>query len=144
MINGVSSLFLMSILLFVNTACNRSIEKVQLEFAEIESPAFVQLPVIPWTAEHDRSWTNEAALLSISSDSIKLSATAWAAVSPENILFKVVVNEPHHANNETGISTYNGSSIQIGIDVRGDGVGDLPRDAVYVGPDDGTIGPWCQ
>jgi len=136
----VSSLFLISFLLFANTGCNRNNEKVQLEFSEIESSAIdVQLPVIPWTADSDRSWSNEPALLSISSDSIKLSATAWAALSPGNILFKVVVNEPHHANNETGISTYNGSSIQIGLDVRGDGVGDLSCDAVYVGPDDGTI-----
>ncbi|MCK4746767.1 MAG: hypothetical protein KAT15_07030, partial [Bacteroidales bacterium] len=135
-----SSLFLISFLLFTNTTCNRANEKIKFEFTEIESRAAdEQLPVIPWTDDNDKSWTRGPALFSVKNDSIKISASTWAAVSPENILFRVVVNEPHHANSETGIKIYNGSSIQLGIDVRGDGVGDLPSDAQYVGPDDGSI-----
>ncbi len=136
----VSSLFLISVLLVAITSCNRSSEKVQLEFTEIESLDIdKQLPVLTWTDENSESWKKESPLFNIKGDGIDLSATVRAAITKKAILFRILVEEPIHSNSETGAKIFNGSSIQIGIDVRGDGVGDLPHDAAYVGPDDGTI-----
>jgi len=108
-------------------------EQIQIETNNI------QLPEIFWTDGNNESWKNESPLFSIKNDDNNLSATGWVAVSEKNILFKIIVKEADHSNSERGTKIFNGSSIQIGIDVRGDGVGNLPKDAEYVGEDDATI-----
>ncbi len=97
------------------------------------------LPEISWTEENDESWKKESPLFFIESDNGELKATGWAAITKKNILFKIIVKEADQSNSESGAKIYNGSSVQIGIDVRGDGVGNLPKNSEYVGEDDATI-----
>ncbi len=136
----LSVILLAGVFMLVNSTCNRNSENTVFNFSEIKSPLIEDdLPIIHWVDESSESWTEGSPLFLIGDNSNDLSAKTWIALTKEAILFRIIVEESVHANSGTDAKIFNGSSVQIGIDVRGDGVGDLAHDAEYVGPGDGTI-----
>ncbi len=136
----LSMLLVLSVFMLVNSACNRNSENTVFKFNEIKSLLIEDdLPIIRWVDEDSESWMEGSPSFIIEDDGNDLSAKTWIGLTKEAILFRIIVEESVHENSKRGTKIFNGSSVQIGIDVRGDGVGDLAHDAEYVGPGDGSI-----
>ncbi|MFP4379187.1 MAG: alpha/beta hydrolase-fold protein [Candidatus Sumerlaeia bacterium] len=99
-----------------------------------------EFPVIQWVSGDDSAWRSGEPVFEMKHPEIDLAARGWVAVSNESILFHIRVQSPSHENHQSGYHIYDGDSIQIGIDARGDGSHGLPLDTRYVGPDDGYFG----
>lgn len=97
------------------------------------------LPIVPWVDDWNGEWDSSVPTFTIADQGCPTSAKGWVAVSDHAILLNVVVQESVHENHQTGGGIFDGDSIQVAIDARGDGSGTLPADTRMVNLDDGII-----
>jgi dienelactone hydrolase len=111
-------------------------------FFIFQLPAFQAPPglsVIPWVVEGNAAWYEAGPLFDVADAEAGTSAQGWAAVTDRYIRLRVLVKDDKHVNTRRGGDIWDGDSLQIGVDARGDGSGRLPEDMPMVGPDDASI-----
>ena len=75
----------------------------------------------------------------IKSEKSELKATGWLIANIDGFLMKIIVKDDFHKNNRAGSAIWDGDALQISIDAMGDGVGDKPKNTLYLGKDDANI-----
>jgi hypothetical protein len=92
----------------------------RIEIVDLPAPEVPQgLPAIPWVGPQDASWQQGPATFELGPES-GIDAKGWLAVSNDSILLRVVVTDAEHVNTRAGADIWNGDSLQVGIDARGD------------------------
>ncbi|TAF73238.1 MAG: hypothetical protein EAZ53_13335 [Bacteroidetes bacterium] len=117
---------------------------------KIENEAFIlqidelvdreNLTVLPWLKPNDNSWKKLKPTFQIQDPKSELFAKGWLAMTQNDLLIKVVVKDDQHINNKELGDIWNGDAIQIGIDVEGDGAGDMPKETPGMVGNDAGIG----
>ena len=97
------------------------------------------LPGIPWVADDDTAWHQAAPLFELADTQVGTAAQGWAAVTDRYVRLRVLVKDDKHVNTRRGSDIWDGDSLQVGVDARGDGSGRRPKDTAMVGPDDASI-----
>jgi predicted esterase len=92
---------------------------------------------IPWVEAGSLEWRQTQPPIVV--EGVDPAARAWAAVSTQGLLLRIVVDDAMHVNKQVDAAIWDGDSIQLGIDMLGRGVGSQPRDAAFTGPNVASI-----
>lgn len=116
--------------------------QIELVSADREIPA--DMPVVPWVADDGDPWEEGVQLFELPNHREDGSpgptfSRGWAAVSADKIWLRFLLEDDYHINTRTYSDIWDGDSIQLGIDARGDGVGALEPNVSVTGPDDASI-----
>jgi predicted esterase len=92
---------------------------------------------IPWVEAGNLTWRDAPPPIVI--EGVDPGARAWAAVSTQGLLMRIVVDDAMHVNKQVDAAIWDGDAIQLGIDMLGRGVGGLARDSAFTGPNVASI-----
>jgi len=131
------------IILLINVFCIVNVVAIaqpQIQLKEIPFDTSISnLPMIPWVIPGDSTWFQGKPVFEVANEKAKTSARGWIAVTNENILIKIRVNDNMHLNHQSEANIWDGDAIQLGLDAGGDGTGSLAENTAFTGPDDASI-----
>ena len=134
------SLIPISFLLLINLSCsnleqtNNNLKVEELKETEINSSTLL----VPWLNSLSLIDTLKPTFV-INSEKSALKASGWLIANIDGFMMKIIVKDDLHKNNRTGSAIWDGDALQISIDAMGDGVGDKPKNTLYLGKDDANI-----
>ncbi|MDX2194859.1 MAG: sugar-binding protein [Cytophagales bacterium] len=92
---------------------------------------------LKWLSKDDGSWKKGNATFSFADTSSELKAKVWMAMTNENLLIHVIVNDDLHTSNQNNENLWRDDALQISIDPEGQGSGTMPANTRgAVGADD--------
>ena len=100
---------------WAETPGNASSPQITVGKATVASGDTVK-STIPRVREATAFWENAAPLFELGDETGRFSARGWAGVTDENFILHVAVKSPGYLNESTGISIWNGDSIQVCLD----------------------------
>ena len=118
----------------------------RIEMVEVDHAPEPHLTTIPWLESGEDPWTRGVQIFDVpelgpgESPTYEHAHTSgWAAVDSRHIYIRIVIEDEYHVNTRMEGDIWDGDSIQLGIDARGDGVGGLDPGVSITGPDDASI-----
>ncbi|MDX2188467.1 MAG: hypothetical protein SFY32_01275 [Bacteroidota bacterium] len=129
-------------LIIASFLCNaQSIDTENYTISITKVSASKNYPKIPWLKPGDKSWMQGNPTFTIKHESSELEAKGYIGMTDEALMFKIDVTDDKHLNDKELGDIWNGDAIQIGLDLEGQGSGNMPKDTPgMVGNDDAGIG----
>jgi len=118
---------ILSVLIFCTVCLLQAQNPSRIEISEISATVSNPDVTVKWISVKDKNWNSREPTFTIPGEKgNEIIAKGWIAVTDNDILFKIIVNDDEQFNNEIDEDIWKGDAVQLGIDARGDGSGSMP------------------